>query len=139
MRLTDCSELKDLMQEFAVKELDGEREKYRQTARESIKQLQEENKKAFDMKRKQERVYKVNDLVAIKRTQYGVGLKLKGKFLGPYKIVAVKDHGRYEVERIGDTEGPFKTSTVSEFMKPWPGPFGANEQSGGPNVGFEIG
>jgi len=56
------------------------------------------------LKRKQERVYKLNDLVAIKRTQYGVGLKLKGKFLGPYKFVAVKDHGRYEVERMGDSE-----------------------------------
>ncbi|KAH8251480.1 hypothetical protein KR038_003826, partial [Drosophila bunnanda] len=78
-------------------------------------------------------------LVAIKRTQYGVWLKLKEKFLGPYKIVAVKDHGRYEVERIGDIGGPFKTSTVSEFMKPWPGLFEANEQSGGPNVGFEMG
>ncbi|KAH8246465.1 hypothetical protein KR038_004491, partial [Drosophila bunnanda] len=87
MRLTDCSELKDLMQEFAVKELDEEREKYSQTAREiATTQLQEENKKAFDLKRKQKRVYKVKDVVAIKRTQYGVGLKLKGKFVGPYKI-----------------------------------------------------
>ncbi|KAH8349456.1 hypothetical protein KR084_005142, partial [Drosophila pseudotakahashii] len=78
-------------------------------------------------------------MVAIKRTQYGVGLKLKGKFLGPYKVVAVKDHGRYEVERIGDSEGPFKTSTVSEYMKSWSGPFEANEQSGGPIVGFVSG
>jgi len=103
MRLAGCHELKDLMQEFAIKDLDEKREKFRQTARENIKKVQDENKKAFDLKRKQERVYQLNDLVAIKRTQYGVGLKLKGNFLGPYKIVAVKDHGRYEVERIGDS------------------------------------
>jgi len=83
MRLAGCHELKDLMQEFAIKDLDEKREKFRQTARENIKKVQDENKKAFDLKRKQERVYQLNDLVAIKRTQYGVGLKLKGKFLGP--------------------------------------------------------
>jgi len=70
---------------------------------------------------------------------YGVGLKLKGKFLEPYKIVAVNEHRPYEVERIGDPEGPLKTSTVSEYMKTWSGPFDANEQSGGPNVGLESG
>jgi len=137
MRLAGYHELKDLMQEFAIKDLGEKREKFRQTARENIKNVQDENKKAFDLKRKQERVYQLNDLVAIKRIQYGVGLKLKGKFFGFYKIVAVKDHGRYEVERIGDSEGPFKTSTVSEYMEPWSGPFEANEQSGGPNVGYE--
>jgi len=118
------------MQEFATKALDEKREKFRQTAREHIKKVQDENKKAFDLKQKQERVYQLNDLVAIKRTQYGVGLKLKGMFFGSYKIVAVKDHG---------SDGPFKTSTVSEYMKPWSGSFEANEQSGGPNVGFESG
>jgi len=97
MRLAGCHELKDLMQEFAIKDLDEKREKFLQTARRNIKKVQDENKKAFDLKRKQERVYQLNDLVAIKRTQYGVGLKLKGKFLAPYKIVAVKNHGRYEV------------------------------------------
>lgn len=139
MRLADSSELRELINEFFVKELDQEREQIRSEARENIRKLQEENKRDFDLKRKKEKEYKVNDLVAIKRTQYGVGLKLKGKFLGPYKVVATKEHGRYEVERVGDTEGPFRTSTVSEYMKPWPGPFEANVPSGGPNVGFESG
>ncbi|KAH8315831.1 hypothetical protein KR067_009837, partial [Drosophila pandora] len=72
-------------------------------------------------------------LVVIKGTQYGVGLKLKRKYLGPYKIVKVNNHGRYEVERVGDTEGPLKTSTVAEYMNE----FGTNPVSGRPNVGFE--
>ncbi|KAH8336618.1 hypothetical protein KR059_010418, partial [Drosophila kikkawai] len=70
-------------------------------------------------------------LVAIKRTQYGTGLKLKGKYLGPYKVVKINNHGRYEVERVGQGEGPYRTKTVAEYMKP----FGSNETSGRPNVG----
>ncbi|KAH8402803.1 hypothetical protein KR222_008430, partial [Zaprionus bogoriensis] len=71
-------------------------------------------------------------LVAIKRTHYGVGLKLKGKYFGPYKAVKVLNHGRYEVKRVGEGEGPFKTTTVAEYIKE----FGSNPASGGPNVGF---
>ncbi|KAH8248095.1 hypothetical protein KR032_000727, partial [Drosophila birchii] len=70
-------------------------------------------------------------LVAIKRTQYGTGLKLKGKYLGPYKVVKINNHGRYEVERVGHGEGPYRTKAVAEYMKP----FGPNQASGRPNVG----
>lgn len=44
----------------------------------------------------------------------------------------VHKHGRYDVEKIGDGDGPFKTSTVAEYMKV----FGTNIASGGPNVGI---
>ncbi|XP_070075626.1 uncharacterized protein [Drosophila takahashii] len=131
MRLIDSSELKEQIQQSLIQELDQEREQIRKEARENIQALQEENRRTFDSKRKDEKLYKVNDLVAIRRTQYGVGLKLKGKYLGPYKVVKVHKHGRYDVEKVGDSEGPLKTSTVAEFMKE----FGANTQSGGPNVG----
>jgi len=76
--------------------------------------------------------YKVNDLVAIRLTQYEDGLKLNRKFLGPYKIAKVHKHARYDVEKVGDGEGPSKTLTVSEFMKE----FGTNTQSGLPSVGI---
>jgi len=74
-------------------------------------------------------------LVAIKRTQYGTGLKLKGKYLGPYKVVKVGIHVRYEVERVGEGDGPFMTSTVAEYIKA----FGTNPASGGPIVGCGTG
>ncbi|KAH8386337.1 hypothetical protein KR200_009505, partial [Drosophila serrata] len=70
---------------------------------------------------------------SIKRTQYGTGLKLKGKYLEPYKVVKVNNHARYDVERIGQGEGPYRTKTVAEYMKP----FGSNQESGRPNVGSD--
>jgi len=73
--------------------------------------------KAFDSKRKVEKKFQLNDLVAIKRTQYGTGLKLKGKYLGPYKVVKVANHGRYEVERVGEGDGPYKTSTIESCVR----------------------
>ncbi|GBP13169.1 hypothetical protein EVAR_91280_1 [Eumeta japonica] len=75
--------------------------------------------------------------MAIKRTQYGVGLKLKDKYLGPYRVVRKLRHDRYEVEKVGEGEGPRHTSTVSEYMKWWSSVFEPNTGSGGPNVGSE--
>jgi len=79
MRCTNDIELKDLVQQSLLDELNEERDILRSEARENIRALQDENQRTFNKKRKIEKEYKVNDLVAIKRTQYGVGLKLKGK------------------------------------------------------------
>jgi len=91
MRVSDNKELKDLVTEFMIRELKEKRKNLRQEVRENIKNIREENKKAIDLKRKQQKQYKINDLVAIKR---------KGNFLSPYKVVEIKDHGRYDVEKI---------------------------------------
>lgn len=66
-------------------------------------------------------MYEVNDLVAIKRTQQGPGLKLKTKFFGPYKITD-RTGTQYQVEKVAGVgaEGPNK------YLEPWtedlPGP-----------------
>ncbi|GFX08210.1 transposon Tf2-9 polyprotein [Trichonephila clavipes] len=60
-----------------------------------------------------------SELVAIKRTQFDAGLKLRPKFYGPYRIKTVKPHDRYEVEKVGQHEGPYLTSTAVDFMKMW--------------------
>jgi hypothetical protein len=93
----------------------------REEARKNILKLQEENKQQFDRKRKKPNVYKLNDLVAIQRTQYGAGLKLRQRFHGPYRITKVQPKDRYDVEKIGHHEGPIKTSTAADYMKPWTG------------------
>lgn len=36
-------------------------------------------------------------------------------------MVRVKDSDRYEVERIGEVEGPILTTTGADYMKPWRG------------------
>lgn len=84
-----------LMSELGMKHFDEQHEKVRMEARDNIKKLQCANKKSFNLKRKQETCCSsnLNDLVAIKRKLNGVGLKLKGKILGPYKIVSIKYYG----------------------------------------------
>lgn len=97
-----------------------EREKMRQEAKIQILKVQEENKKTYNRKRKESQKYKVGDLVAVKRTQYGTHQKLKPLYLGPYKVSEVKGNDRYSVEKVNRTdEGPIKTSSAADFMKPW--------------------
>ena len=42
-------------------------------------------------------------------------------------------HDRYEVEKVGEGEGPKGTSTVPEYIKKWNPSYGSNNRSGGPN------
>ncbi|KAK9663121.1 hypothetical protein QE152_g41421, partial [Popillia japonica] len=80
---------------------------------------QEENKKAYNLRRRKPTTHKVGDLVAIKRTQFGSGLKIQRKYLGPYEVLKVKANDRYDVTKVGAHEGPLRTSTCAEYMKPW--------------------
>ncbi|GFT05213.1 retrovirus-related Pol polyprotein from transposon 17.6 [Trichonephila clavipes] len=66
----------------------------------NIETLQSENRKTYNRRRKKASLYKEGDLVAIQRTQFGAGLKLRPKFLGPYKVTKVNSKDRYEVERL---------------------------------------
>ncbi|KZC14419.1 hypothetical protein WN55_07094, partial [Dufourea novaeangliae] len=81
--------------------------------------IQAENRRTYNKRRKEATKYTVNDVVAIKRTQQGPGLKLANKFLGPYKIIKELRNDRYVVERIGDHEGPLTTSTAADHLKLW--------------------
>jgi len=57
--------------------------------------------------------------VAIKRIQLGPGLKLANKYLGPYSIIKVLRNDRYVVQKVGEHEGPSRTSTSADHIKPW--------------------
>ena len=135
MRIPSQNNFRELLDEYAIEELDEERDQIRVEAKENIAKIQAENKRGFDKKRAKATVYKIGDLVAIKRTQFGPGLKLKPKFFGPYKVINKLKHDRYQVEKIGECEGPRKVNSVAEFMKRWNVSFESNNQSGGPNVG----
>lgn len=58
-------------------------------------------------------------MVAIEKTQFETKAKLKPKNLGPYEITEVKQKDRYVVNKVGQHDGPYKTSTAAEKMKPW--------------------
>ena len=103
----------------------------------NIIKIQAENKKGFNKNRIKAQSYNINDLIAVKRTQFGPGLKLKPKFIGPYKVIKKLAHDRYQVEKVGDVEGPLVVNTVAEYMKKWGNNalFGPNNGTGRPNVG----
>ncbi|GFX80008.1 transposon Ty3-G Gag-Pol polyprotein [Trichonephila clavipes] len=84
-----------------------------------IYKVQDENRRTYNLRRRQAHKYQPHDLVAIKRTQFGPGLKLKQKYHGPYKVTKVKHNDTYDVEKCDFVDGPSKTSTCAEFMKLW--------------------
>lgn len=51
--------------------------------------------------------------------QFGPGLKLKSKYLGPYRITKIKLNDMYDVEKIENCEGLMKTITCAEYLKRW--------------------
>ncbi|GFT83827.1 uncharacterized protein TNCV_639201 [Trichonephila clavipes] len=89
----------------------------RNDAKKNIETLQSENRKTYNRRRKKASLYKEGDLVAIQRTQFGAGLKLRPKFLGPYKVTKVNSKDRYKVEKVGQHEGPNSTTTSADLMR----------------------
>ncbi|GFX78679.1 uncharacterized protein TNCV_31191 [Trichonephila clavipes] len=75
------------------------------------------NNKTYNKKRKNAPEYQVGDLIAIQRTQFGGGLKLRPKFFRTYQITEVKPRDRYTVEKVGDHAGPNVTATSVDLMK----------------------
>ncbi|XP_029158483.1 uncharacterized protein LOC114930814, partial [Nylanderia fulva] len=110
--------LKDLLEEEEAAAFLEKRSETRRQAKEAIAKIQEEIKRSYDRKRKAPSIYKENDLVAIKRTQGGPGLKFAAKYFGPYRIKRVLRNDRYIVQKIGEGEGPRMTSSAADHMKP---------------------
>ncbi|GFT47137.1 hypothetical protein TNCV_3747831 [Trichonephila clavipes] len=109
--------IKVLLLEEMAKELLEQREFLRNDAKKNIETLRSENRKTYNRRRKKASLYKEGDLVAIQRTQFGAGLKLRPKFLGPYKVTKVNSKDRYEVEKVGQHDGPNSTTTSADLMK----------------------
>ncbi|GFV79637.1 hypothetical protein TNCV_1724621 [Trichonephila clavipes] len=112
--------IQQLIDEQLQLEFNENRELLRKAAKTQILKVQNENKKSYNLRRKSPYLYSVKDLVAIKKTQQGPGQKLCNKFIGPYKITQVKPNDTYNVEKCGNFDGPTKTSTCAEYLKPWP-------------------
>ena len=62
----------------------------RTLAKVSIAKVQTENQKPFNEKRTESTKFKLKDLVTIKRTQFGTGLKLLKLYFVPYTIIKIK-------------------------------------------------
>lgn len=118
-RLQSNPEIRKLIEGEWIEAFQVERDELRERAAENILKIQQENRRTYNKKRVAAVAYKEGDLVAIKRTQQGPGLKLASKFLGPYKITRALRNDRYLVQREGGQEGPYTTSSSSDNMKPW--------------------
>ncbi|GFX57092.1 transposon Tf2-9 polyprotein [Trichonephila clavipes] len=112
-------EILKLLEEEIVETFTENREKIREEAKRNILKMQEENCRNFNKKRKKAYQYEIGDIVAIQRTQFGTGLKLRPKFFGPYEVIKVKPKDRYDVGKIGLHERPNTTSTAADHMKMW--------------------
>lgn len=119
MRVGDNPEIREIIEKEWIEEFNRERDGLRQIAKEEISKVQAENRRSANKKRKEAHRYQVGDLVSIRRTQFGAGLKLHGKFLGPYEVTKVMRHDRYMVKKVGEHEGPNETSSAADSMKRW--------------------
>ncbi|GFW13026.1 hypothetical protein TNCV_3329581 [Trichonephila clavipes] len=121
-KMKSCQDIEivELLNDEITAPFQEQREALRQDAKKQIYKVQDENHRTYNLRRKQAHKYQLYDLVAIKRTQFGPGLKLKQKYLGPYKVTKVKHNDTYDVEKCDFVDGPSKTSTCAEFMKLWP-------------------
>lgn len=115
----DNPDIRELLREELITSFVDDREELRQEAKESINRVQRENKMSYDAKRRAAFHYREGDIVAIRRTQYGPGLKFAHKYLGPYEVIKVLRNDRFVVRKIGEREGPLQTSSSADSMKPW--------------------
>ncbi|GBM97294.1 Transposon Tf2-6 polyprotein [Araneus ventricosus] len=106
MRNKEDLHLRDLLMEEMMEELQEQRDELRQDAKKNIQKIQAENKRTYDRKCRNAPSYQRGDLVVIQRTQFGTGLKLRPRFLGPYRIVKVKPRNIYDLEKVGNHDGP---------------------------------
>ena len=109
--------MKELLEKELIANFDDQRNELRDVAKQQILRVQSENCKTFNRKRKPALKFKVGDLVAIKRSQFGGGTK--AKYLSPYKVVKMEPNDTYDVLKYAECEGSKWTTTCGEYMKPW--------------------
>ncbi|GFW18652.1 retrovirus-related Pol polyprotein from transposon 17.6 [Trichonephila clavipes] len=119
MKQKEDLKIKHLLEDELSEQFINKRKTLSNEAKENILRLQDENKKQYNKHRKPAYTYKPGDTVAIQRTQFGTGLKLRPKYFGPYEVTKVNKHDRYEVQKIGQHEGSNVTSTSADKMKKW--------------------
>lgn len=119
MRMKDNISIREIIEKELIAIFEENRDEIRSQAKECIRRIQQENRHGFDKRRRPATIYNIGDLVAIKRTQAKPGLKFAAKYLGPYRITRVLRNDRYMVEKVGEHEGPYETSTSAEYIKRW--------------------
>ena len=115
-------QLRELLQSLSTEERDLP--SVRNAACTAISEVQEENSRNYNKKRKPSTVYKEGDYVMIKNydTTPGVNKKLIPKYKGPYVVKCVLDFDRYVVSDIDGfqlTQIPYTGTISADHMKLW--------------------
>lgn len=119
MRRESDTEILDVLNAELQEQFTSARDEIRSNAKIQIAKIQEENRNHHNKRCKTPTVYKIGDLVVIRRTQFGSGMKIKPHFLGPYRVTKINGNERYEVEKQTTSEGPGRTTTSADNMKMW--------------------
>lgn len=119
MRQKEDIGILNLIEQEAIELHNEEQQELRKIAKENLLKIQEENRRCASKITKPATTYTEGALVAIQRTQFGTGLKISKKFYEPYKVTKVKRNNRYDVIKVEDGDGPDRTSTAADFMKPY--------------------
>ena len=119
MRLTNIGKTLDLINDEIQSKFNDARNELHDEEKQEILKVDDENRKTKILRRKRASQYKINDLVVIKRTHFGPGLKFNQKYLEPYKIIKVKPNNTYDVENCAFFNEPLKIFTCAESIKLW--------------------
>ncbi|GFY10619.1 transposon Ty3-I Gag-Pol polyprotein [Trichonephila clavipes] len=78
-KMKSCQDIEivELLNDEIIAQFQEQRDALRQDAKKQIYKVQDENRRTYNLRRRQAHKYQLHDLVAIKRTQFGPGLKLK--------------------------------------------------------------
>lgn len=93
-RVRDDPDVKEILENELVTSFNDDRDELRRQAKQNIEKIQRENKANYDKRRKKPVQYRMGDVVAIRRTQQGPGLKFSYKYLGPYEVIRVLRNDR---------------------------------------------
>ncbi|XP_076382074.1 uncharacterized protein LOC143260475 [Megalopta genalis] len=104
MRQAEDIRILDIIQQEVVDNFDNERSELRINAKKNLLKIQGENRRVYNK---------------------------KPKFLGPYRVSGVRRNDRYEVIRVGGSEGSRITTTVVDCMKPYDVNSSENEEYAG--------
>ncbi|GFV34062.1 hypothetical protein TNCV_4746301 [Trichonephila clavipes] len=113
-------EIVQLLNDEITTQFQQQRDARRQDAKKQIYKVQNRNRRTYNLRRIQAHKYKLHDLVANKRTQIGLDLKRKQKYLEPYKVTKVTHNDTYDLEKCDFFDVLLKTCTCAEFMILWP-------------------
>lgn len=107
--------LSEIQDDDSVQTIDAEAD--RDLARQRIKNAAEKYKERFDITRRNNKVFNVNDIVYVNQDHRRHD-KLSPKFKGPYEIIDILEHDRISLRGLNTLRN---ITVAKEKLRSWPG------------------